>query len=235
MYEIPFDSQKPAAPWFLSVQQVSKVERSTRKKDLSVSIVTIGPPWPVSNITTAPGSNRRTRPEIAVVASKVRTTSNSTVIFKTLLVTLLSSYQSLDLSRLPTSARGPPFSNFPLDHGSRLQDTTPVRQRRGTGLAFPGGRPFSVLKGSGVWASIDSTSMPGDPKADWMNRHGTNGQRQVAYTQRVSRGKFHLAKQEQSCLTFHKKQKRPSRVPGTGRFRFRGSSSYCCGAGCGAI
>jgi hypothetical protein len=32
-----------------------------------------------------------------------------------------------------------------------------------------------------------------------------------------------------------KNKKLPPQVSGTGRFRFGGESSYCCGAGCGAI
>jgi hypothetical protein len=38
-------------------------------------------------------------------------------------------------------AGGPPFGVFPPDN-IRMDDTTPVRQRRGTGLALSGGRPF---------------------------------------------------------------------------------------------
>jgi len=41
-----------------------------------------------------------------------------------------------------TLAGGPPFRVFSLDGNMRMDDTTPVRHRRGTGFAFPGGRPF---------------------------------------------------------------------------------------------
>jgi hypothetical protein len=44
-----------------------------------------------------------------------------------------------------------PFALF-----ARLDDTTSVRQLRGTALAFPGGRPFRVLKGRG----FDFSSAP---------------------------------------------------------------------------
>jgi hypothetical protein len=35
-----------------------------------------------------------------------------------------------------------PFAFLSVDERARLDDTTPVRQRRGTGSVFPGGRPF---------------------------------------------------------------------------------------------
>jgi hypothetical protein len=34
----------------------------------------------------------------------------------------------------------PTLSRFSVDEHAQLDDTTPVRQRRGTGLAFPAGR-----------------------------------------------------------------------------------------------
>jgi hypothetical protein len=49
-----------------------------------------------------------------------------------------------------------PFSNFLLAGTSRLDDTTPVRQRRVTGFDPPGGRPFATFEGSGFWCSLDS-------------------------------------------------------------------------------
>jgi hypothetical protein len=39
-------------------------------------------------------------------------------------------------------AGGRPYRIFLVDIRARVNDTTPVRPRRGTGLAFPGGRPF---------------------------------------------------------------------------------------------
>jgi hypothetical protein len=45
-------------------------------------------------------------------------------------------------------AGGRPFRVFSIEVLSPLDDTTPVRQRRGTGLAFQGARPFA-LEGSG--------------------------------------------------------------------------------------
>jgi len=49
------------------------------------------------------------------------------------------------------SRRGgwPTPSRYPVDERARLDDTTPVRQPRVTGLAFSGGRPFRFQKGRG--------------------------------------------------------------------------------------
>ena len=50
-------------------------------------------------------------------------------------------------------AGGPSFSISLIDELKRLDYTTPIPQRRGTGLAFPGGRPFRLQKGRGFWKS----------------------------------------------------------------------------------
>src|SRR6267378_374716 len=52
------------------------------------------------------------------------------------------------ISTLHVSAGGQTFCVF-VDEHSRLDNTTPVRQRRATDLAFPGARPFLFLEGSG--------------------------------------------------------------------------------------
>jgi hypothetical protein len=44
---------------------------------------------------------------------------------------------------------GQPFRVFPLDELSQWDDTTLVRQRRVTGLAFQGARLFVFFEGSG--------------------------------------------------------------------------------------
>src|SRR6266853_634669 len=49
-----------------------------------------------------------------------------------------------------------PFLFLLFDGGARLNDTTPVRQRRVTGFAFPGGRPFAFFEGSGFWCFLSS-------------------------------------------------------------------------------
>src|SRR5467141_4450554 len=52
----------------------------------------------------------------------------------------LSVFVGIDLNE--RWAGGPPFRNFLVDRRARVNDSTPVRYRRGMGLAFPGGRPF---------------------------------------------------------------------------------------------
>jgi hypothetical protein len=49
---------------------------------------------------------------------------------------------------------GTPYLNFLLDAESKLDDTTPIRQRGVTG--FPGGRLFAIFEGSGFWCCLDS-------------------------------------------------------------------------------
>ena len=43
-----------------------------------------------------------------------------------------------------------------FDERSPLDDTTAARQRRVTGSAFPGGRPFALFEGAGFWFPLDS-------------------------------------------------------------------------------
>jgi hypothetical protein len=51
--------------------------------------------------------------------------------------------------RAPKMGGWPTHSRFFVHERSRLDDTTPVRQRRVTGLAFQGARSFRFLEGSG--------------------------------------------------------------------------------------
>jgi hypothetical protein len=50
-----------------------------------------------------------------------------------------------------------PFAPL-VDEGSQPDYATPVRQRRVTGLAFPGARPFALLEVSGRRCSLRSMS-----------------------------------------------------------------------------
>jgi hypothetical protein len=52
------------------------------------------------------------------------------------------------ISTLHVSAGGQTFSVFVVEH-SQFDNTTPVRQRRATDLAFPGARPFAFSEGLG--------------------------------------------------------------------------------------
>ena len=54
-----------------------------------------------------------------------------------------------DPNKSGKSAGGKPFRVFSLDERARLNDTTGISQRRVTGLALQGVRPFTLLEGSG--------------------------------------------------------------------------------------
>jgi len=62
--------QTEVLPAFLNLQQESNIDRSTKKRDISASIVIVAPVWSVSQVTTAPDSNRCSRPEIGSFALK---------------------------------------------------------------------------------------------------------------------------------------------------------------------
>jgi hypothetical protein len=58
-------------------------------------------------------------------------------------------YLNLNINTI-NQAGGKPFPYFSFGEGSRLDDITPVRQqRRVTGFAFRGARPFAFLEGGG--------------------------------------------------------------------------------------
>ena len=48
-----------------------------------------------------------------------------------------------------------PFAVYLLDVCSRLDNTIPSRKRGGAGFVFPGGGPFVILEGSGLWHFLD--------------------------------------------------------------------------------
>ena len=50
---------------------------------------------------------------------------------------------------------GPPFRFFSIQESARLDCTTPIPQRRGTGLAFAGAAPFVIVKGWGFRFQYD--------------------------------------------------------------------------------
>ena len=60
---------------------------------------------------------------------------------------------------------GPPLRVFSVDERARVDYTTPVRNLRVTGLAFPGGRPFRFQKGRGF--GVFSLPRPTNSFSGW--------------------------------------------------------------------